>query len=180
MTGLQSDDAFDREQIRELLVALGADLDAHGLRGEVFLVGGAAMALAYSTRRATRDVDAVFEPKAEVAAAATRVAAERGLPPDWLNDAVKGFLPGPDADPRALLSAPGIDVSVPSPQYLLALKVAAARVDRDADDIQTLARLCGLRTAQEVLDLTERMLGTGRRLLPKAQFLIEELFPDDP
>ena len=38
-------------------------LEAEGVHGDLFLVGGAAMALAYSTRRATRDLDAIFEPK---------------------------------------------------------------------------------------------------------------------
>ena len=50
---------------------------------------------------------------------------------------------GPDPNQRAVMSAPGINVSVPSPEYLLALKVAAARVDRDTDDIRVLAELAG-------------------------------------
>lgn len=59
------------------------------------------MALAYRTRRVTRDVAAVFEPKAAVYDAARRVAQPRGLDDDWLDDAVKGFLPGPDPDASA-------------------------------------------------------------------------------
>ena len=65
---------------------------------------------------------------------------------------------------------------MPSPQYLLALKVAAARVDRDADDIRDLAAICGLSSASEVLDLTARVIGAARPLVPKVQYLIEELF----
>lgn len=168
--------AFDQEQIRALLTELGADLDGRGIRAELFIVGGAAMALAYNTRRATRDVDAVFEPKSEIVAAARRVAATHDLPEDWLNEGVKGFLPGPDPHQRAIMSAPGINVSVPSPQYLLALKVAAARVDRDVDDIRTLAGLCGATTADEVLAITETVMG-GRQPLPKTQFLVQEMFP---
>lgn len=135
--------ALTQQQIRALLTELGADLDVRGIRAELFDVGGAAMSLAYNTRCATQDIDAVFEPKNEVVAAAARVAARHGLPDNWLNDAVKGFLPGPDPRQRAIMSARGINVSVPSPEYLLALKVAAARVDRDADDIRELARICG-------------------------------------
>ncbi len=172
--------AFDEQQIWALLLELGEDLHARGVRAELFIVGGAAMALAYNTRRATRDVDAVFEPKTQIADAAARVGARHGLPSDWLNDAVKGFLPGADPQQRALLSAPGINVSVPSPEYLLALKVAAARVDRDADDIRSLADLCGARSADQVLEIVERILGGRQPLLPKAQFLVEELFPAAP
>lgn len=164
------------DQILDLLRELGDDLNRQGLRAELFVVGGAAMALAFNTRRTTRDIDGVYEPKREVYEAATRVGARHGLREGWLNDAVKGLLPGPDPHPREVLTAPGVRVSVPSPEYLLALKVAAARVDRDADDIRYLAGLVGARTADDVLDLTERIMGGRRPLLPKVQFLIQEMF----
>ena len=168
---------FERDQILDLLRELGDDLDKQGVRGELFIVGGAAMALAYNTRRSTRNIDGIFEPKTQVYETAERVGARHGLPSGWLNDAVKGLLPGDDPNARAVLSAPGIRVSVPSPQYLLALKVVAARVDRDADDIRYLADLCGARTAADVWAITEQVMGGRQRLLPKAQFLIEEMFP---
>lgn len=171
-----SGDSFTREEITDLLTELGSDLHTLGIQAELFIVGGAAMALAYNSRRATRDIDAVFEPKTEIYEAAARLAARRDLPGDWLNDAMKGFLPGPDPNRRALFSSAGINVSVPSPEYLLALKVYAARVDRDTDDIKRLAEICGVSSSDEVLAITERIMGRGQ-LLPKAQFLVEELFP---
>jgi hypothetical protein len=81
----------EREEIVEALTSLGAVLDSRGLRGEMYVVGGAAIALAFDERRSTRDVDAIFEPKMEIYAAASEVAERLGLPPGWLNDAVKGF-----------------------------------------------------------------------------------------
>ena len=45
---------LDAVAIRRLLVDLDAELAARGARGELFLVGGAAIALAYDTRRAAR------------------------------------------------------------------------------------------------------------------------------
>ncbi len=144
----------------------------------MFIGGGAAMALAFNTRRATRDIDGVYEPKREVYEAATRVGVRHGLPEGWLNDAVKGLLPGPDPNQREILAAPGVRVSVPSGEDLLALKVAAARVDRDADDIRHLAKVVGARTADEVLAITGRVMGGRQPLLPKAQFLIQEMFVD--
>lgn len=166
-----------RSEIVAILEDLGADLDARGLRAELFVVGGAAMALAYNTRRTTRDIDGVFEPKAEVYEAAARVGGRHGLPEGWLNDAVKGLLPGPDPQSRHILSAPGVRVSVPRPEYLLALKVAAGRVQRDEDDIRILAALCGARYAEDVLDIVERVWGPHRPLLPKSQYLIESILP---
>jgi hypothetical protein len=164
-----------RKEILELLGELGREMESRGLRGELFVVGGAAMALAFDARRATRDIDAVFVPKAAVYEAAAAIAQRRGLPAEWLNDAVKGFLLGEDPDRRTVYESPGMAVTVPSPQYLLAMKVYAARVDRDADDIRILAELSGLSSAEQVLDLAERYL-TGIPVPAKVQFLIQELF----
>lgn len=171
------DQPLSRGDIVALLTELGVELDHAGLRGEMFIVGGAAIALAYNTRRATRDVDGVFEPKTAVFRAAAAVGGRHHLRQDWLNDSVKGLLPGADPDAVDLFEAPGISVSVASPRYLLALKVAAARVDRDADDIRLLANVCGLTTAARILDMTEQVIGAERPLEPKVQFLIEEMFP---
>lgn len=161
-------------EIRRLLGLLSDELEAGGLTGELFLVGGAAMALAYDRRRATRDLDAVFEPKAEVHAAAGRVAAREDLPADWLNDAVKAFLPGPDPSATVALELPGLRVRVASPGYLFALK-AAARAERDADDLTVLYGLCGFANVDEALDHVERTLGPAARLAPKAALLLQEL-----
>jgi hypothetical protein len=87
-----------RDDIRALLDDLSAELAARGARAELFLVGGAALAVAYDATRSTRDLDAVFIPSDIVRQAASAVAAREGLAEDWLNDAVKGFLPGPDPD----------------------------------------------------------------------------------
>ena len=173
--------SLTREQIIELLAELGQELDARGIKAQLFVVGGAAMALAYNMRRTTADVDGVFEPKAVIYEAARRVAdRHEKLPVDWLNDGVKGLLPGgADRHAKVILDLPGITVSVPSPHYLLALKVQAARIDRDQDDIRFLARETGAKTADDVLRIAEQVIGRNR-LLPKAQFIVQEMFPEDP
>ncbi len=169
---------FDRETLLGLLGDLAAELDRKGVRGEMFVVGGSAMALAYNTRRATRDMDAVFEPKSVVYEAARRVAEQRGLDPEWLNDAVKGFLPGEDTDVTLLFERPGLAVRVASPRYLLAMKAMAARVERDEDDIRRLFGICGLRSAREGLDLIQETY-PDMAIQPKMRYLLEEMFPDD-
>ena len=58
-----------------------------GARAGLFLVGGAALAVAYDAMRATRDLDAVFIPTGVVRQAAAAVAEREGLAEDWLNDA---------------------------------------------------------------------------------------------
>ena len=54
-------------------------MSARGARAELFLVGGAALAVAYDATRATRDLDAVFVPSDVVRQAATAVAEREGL-----------------------------------------------------------------------------------------------------
>ena len=72
--------AMSRDEILQALTALGADLAERGLVADLYVVGGAAIALAYDERRATRDIEAVFAPKNEVYAAAARVGATLDLP----------------------------------------------------------------------------------------------------
>lgn len=123
------------DDIRRLFEVLASELDAAGHRAEIFLVGGAAIAVCFDTRRATRDLDAVFAPAGAVRRAASIVADREGLDPDWLNDAVKGFLPGPDPSAVRYFEAPGLLVDVASSEYLLAMKLFSSRAETDAEDI---------------------------------------------
>jgi hypothetical protein len=168
-------------RIRELLVELGRRLDARGVEARLFLVGGAAMALAFSRDRVTRDLDAVFEPKAEIYQEAARIADERGLPEDWLNDAVKGLLPDrqPPLEGTGTFSTPGLHVGVASAEYLFAMKAQAARQETDGDDLRTLAGILGITSVDGALDLVERFYGTGR-LRPNTQLLLEDLLAAPP
>jgi len=167
---------LDRDGIRRALAALDDELGRSGVRAELFVVGGAAMALAYDVRRATVDVDATFLPAAEVRRAARRVADELGLEPDWLNDGAKAFMPGNDPDQVGVFEGKNLSVAAASPRYLLAMKLLAARVDRDQDDIRALYELCGFTTAEEGLHLLETTY-PAHVIAPRAQFLLQEVFP---
>jgi hypothetical protein len=148
------------------------------VHGQVFIVGGTAMALAYSTRRVTKDIDAVFEPKAVIYDSARRVAARLRLPENWLNDGVKRFLPGADNDARPLPEIAGIEVTTASPRYLLAMKLLAMRFGEDDDDIQILLRQVGITSADEGLALLAQMY-PRRKALPKTRLFLEEILSSD-
>jgi methylmalonyl-CoA mutase cobalamin-binding subunit len=75
---------MNRSEIIEALTALAGELERRGVVAEMYVVGGAAIALAFDERRATRDIDAVFEPKDVVYEAAAVVAERLGLPGGWL------------------------------------------------------------------------------------------------
>ena len=53
---------LDRVQLERAFTALGERLVRRGVVADVFVVGGAAMALAYDATRVTRDVDSLFVP----------------------------------------------------------------------------------------------------------------------
>ncbi len=163
-----------REEIIRYLSALAERVAQRGIQGELYLVGGAAMALAYDARRATRDVDAVFAPKEEVYRAAHEVAEEHGLPEGWLNDAVKGFLAGPDPEATPVLDLPGLRVLAASPRYLLAMKCLAARRE-DEEDIRFLVRLTGVKSTEEAIGVLLSHYPEAR-VPPRARFLLEEIF----
>ncbi|HET8660463.1 MAG TPA: DUF6036 family nucleotidyltransferase [Micromonosporaceae bacterium] len=67
------------EDIRLLLDDLSTELASRGAKADLFLVGGAALAVAYDQARSTRDLDAVFLPTEVVREAAAAVAHQRGL-----------------------------------------------------------------------------------------------------
>lgn len=165
-----------RDEILAALTALGRKLDERGLTGEMYIVGGAAIALAYDARRSTRDIDALFEPKIVVYEAARELAEELGLPVGWLNDAVKGFLAGPDPEASPVLDVPGLRCFVASPRMLLALKVLAHRVGEDEEDVRLLASVIGASKAQQVLAIAEEVYGD--RLDAAARFFVGELFAE--
>lgn len=165
---------MNRQAIVDALTALGEELARGGVTGEMYVVGGAAIALAFDERRSTRDIDAVFEPKAAVYEAADRVGAARGLPVGWLNDAVKGFLAGDDPDAVPVLDVPGLRCLAASPRILLALKVLAHRVGEDEGDVRLLAASLSLDSAAAVLSVAEDVYGD--RLDAAARFFVEELF----
>jgi uncharacterized nucleotidyltransferase DUF6036 len=169
-----SDRPFSRATILGALEALGDELARAGTRGQIFIVGGAAMALAYSTRRVTKDIDGVFEPKRAIYTAASKVAEDLGLPEDWLNDAVKGLMPRADDDPRPVLDTRGIEVTTASPRYLLAMKLMAMRFGEDDEDIEILLRECDIHSADEALRLLAQIY-QAEEPPPKTRFFLEAL-----
>jgi hypothetical protein len=138
-----------RKDILRALGRLSEVLEARGVKADLFVVGGAAMTLAYKARPSTRDVDAIFKRKNEVFKAAAQVAREQTLPDGWLSDAAKKFLGRPDRRPRPILDLPGVRIMAGSPEYLLAMKVLADRHDRDRGDLRFLIRMLGLKSVKQ-------------------------------
>jgi hypothetical protein len=162
--------------IRRLFDMLNDELRRVGVDGELYLVGGAVMCLVLGARDATRDVDALFRPTRVMREAAARVASAAGVSPDWLNDAVKGFL-GTKRDFVPFLELDHLKVFAAEPHYLLAMKCAAMRLGQefqDLDDVRYLLRHLGITRADEALAVVTKYFDE-RSLSPKTRLALEEL-----
>jgi len=86
------DPLLDRHAIEDAFRRLGDRLAHRGVVADLYVFGGAAMALAYDARRSTRDIDAVFQPHGVVLEEARVVATELGLPSWWLNEQASAYV----------------------------------------------------------------------------------------
>lgn len=78
----------------------------------------------------------------------------------------------------------GRDLSLTREQIIgllaeLGEELDARGVKAHQDDIRFLARETGAKTVDDVLRIAEQVIGSNR-LLPKAQFIVQEMFPEDP
>ncbi|MGF7235195.1 MAG: DUF6036 family nucleotidyltransferase [Frankia sp.] len=160
------DPLLDRVAIEEAFTRLGERLARRGVVVDLYVFGGAAMALAYDGRRPTRDIDAVFQPHGIVLDEASAVADELGLPRWWLNEGQRLRCPRGDPGARRVFDHRGLRVAAGSPGHLLAMKVLAAR-RRDGDDIRFLVKHLGLTSVEAVL-------------APCAEIFPDEDVPDRP
>lgn len=157
---MNGDQTLSRDELMGLLTEVGAELHHDGLHGDLYLVGGAAIALTLDTRRLTEDVDVMFRSaRRDVRSAAAEVAARHGLQANWINAGAAAFVPD-EEDPNAVtLDVPGLSISVASPEHLLAMKMIAARPGRDWDDLVLLFEHLGITEAQQALDIAQRLYG---------------------
>ena len=170
--------ALGDRDIRRLFALLNEELRGAGTEGELFLVGGAVMCLAYAARPSTQDVDGFFRPAREVREAAARVALKAGLAPGWLNDGVKGFL-SERGEFSLFLELDHLRVMVAQPEYLLAMKCLALRIaaeSHDEDDIRYLLRHLAIGTYEEAVAAISRFYPL-ERFPQKTLYALAELLP---
>ncbi len=155
------------QDLHDAFTELGALARGEGKVIDLAVYGGSALMLASNFRVATQDVDAVVEgDQSTVNRLAEEVARRRGWAADWLNDGVRTYLsPNVEglAEHHELFRAypseqdVGLRVFVPSPEYILAMKLMAMRLDpaggkSDLADIVNLMEVVGLNTPDETID----------------------------
>lgn len=166
---------LDRVQLERAFTALGERMVRRGVVADVFVVGGAAMALAYDATRVTRDVDSLFVPHGVVLEEARNVAQDLGLPAWWLNEQASVYISGKD-DPgrRRVFDHPGLRVTAASPRHIFAMKALAART-RDVDDLRLLARIIEVDSAETALRICAEFF-PDEQVPPRTAAVLQELF----
>ena len=140
------------------------------------------MMLAFDRRAITRDVDGVFHPTEKVLPLIRQVAAEQGLPEDWLNDDVRQFLATKESLRELPIDLPGVRLTAPTAGYLLAMKALASRralpgYKGDEDDLRFLIRKLKISSLEDIQAQIDKYYPddgpseSGRALLQK---IIEE------
>ena len=175
---------LNREELLKAFQEMSEELRRRDASGEICLFGGTVMVLAFTARLSTKDVDGIFEPAGIMREVARDVGAARGWPPDWLNDAAKGFISERhEIVQSGLPQFSNLRLTMPVPEYLLAMKCMAARIGTvageadDISDIVFLIRLLKLRNPKDVLEIVS-MYYPKDRIPVKTQYLVDGLFEE--
>lgn len=169
---------FTAEQIKDLLGDLEQELRRRSLAGTIFIVGGAAMALAYNAGRSTGDIDGVLRPRDDLLAAAHAVALARGLPDNWLSDGVTQIhMPErPDEHPVTMVIGPALTVEVASAEYVLAMKSMSTRHSvGDLEDAALLCRMLGVDDELEIERVVRKYYGSATDVFGAQELWFERI-----
>ena len=162
-----------KDELLKYLEILSCELKKSDLQGEIIITGGAAMCLVHSARDMTKDIDALYEPKSEINRLVEKIANEHGLPHNWLNDSVKGFMNN-KAEVMDFMQLGNLKISAVTPEYLLAMKLMSSRVEgQDYNDIKFLLHKLNVRTFDQAKSTIERFFAVDR-ILPKTRYVIEQ------
>ena len=166
---------LSRTRILELFDELSEELRVQGTRAQIYIVGGAAMSLAFSRDRTTQDVDARIDTGNYRLTDAVRTVGRRhGLADTWLNDQVSTTIPrAADARAVTLYQSSHLTVTGASARHLLAMKLLAAR-QKDRKDIAVLCTHLGLKSPEDAIRIyrevfpTDHLRSTARDALTAA------------
>ncbi len=185
--------AFGREALLDAFDSIGRAAVQAAKKLQIAVYGGSARMLASNFRFATEDVD-VSELERPLpnwlAVVVLEIAQRNKWVEDWFNDGVAfhlSALADAAADhlefgtfPRDATPA-GLVVSVPSAEYLLALKLEAFRImdplrgETERFDILNLMQVVGISTADDAIALLGRYFPTSAASPEKQRFLLNNM-----
>ena len=185
--------AFGRDALLDAFDRIGQAAVQAGTRLQIAVYGGSALMLASNFRLATEDVDVseLQHPLPDwLAAVVHEIARQNHWQEDWFNDGVAfhlSALADRAADHLEFGTFPrdgtpvGLAVSVPSAEYLLALKLKAFRImdplrgETERLDILNLMRVVGISTAEDAIALLGRYFPISAASSEKQRFLLNNM-----
>lgn len=180
--------AFDRDALLDAFDRIGRAAVGAGTKLQIAVYGGSALMLASNFRFATEDVDVskLDHPLPDwLATVVQEIADQNNWQEAWFNDGVVFHL-SPLADsaadhlefgtfPRDGTPA-GLAVSVPTAEYLLALKLKAFRItDPLRGETERLMHVVGISTVNEAIALLGRYFPLSAASSEKQQFLLKHM-----
>ena len=149
-------DNLHRDDILRFLKEVNSRLKDISRTGEIQIVGGAAITLAFNGRDATEDIDAVYKPLSEIRKIVKIMSDEYNLRSDWLNNDAEHFVTEKMTF-TLLFEYSNLKVFHIDAECLLAMKLASARPESfpDMDDCLFLMEKLGIHEENELLRLVE-------------------------
>lgn len=185
--------ALDRDALLDAFDSIGRAAARAGTKLQIAIYGGSALMLASNFRFATEDVDVskLEHPLPDwLQGVVAGIAEQNGWDADWFNDQVAVHL-SPLADRAADHlefgtfprdgTPPGLEVSVPTAGYLLALKLKAFRVtdpvrgEMERLDILNLMKVVGISTVEDAIALLGRYFPVSAASSEKQRFLLKNM-----
>lgn len=170
---------LNKDQIITALKALDRELASINIYGEINIVGGAVMCLAFNARNSTQDIDAIMAPAEILQKAAFNVSESLQLNNYfWINDSAKVFMSRQAEFVEFNLSLSHLKVMLATPEYMFAMKILSARSGtNDETDVIFLKKELKLKTADQALLLINYFY-SKQKLSPESLALLKDLFEE--
>ena len=156
--------SLNKDELIELLDQLSERLKGKKTRASIYIVGGAAMALAFDRSRTTHDIDGrIDKGHGALVEAVHEIAHRRGLPTSWLNDQATPKMPmARDERARTVYASEYLTVTGASGEHILGMKLESGRAF-DQKDVITLVRHLKIRTVEDGTGIHGRLFPHSRK-----------------
>ena len=156
--------SLSRDELLEVLDELSERLERKKVRASIYIVGGAAMSLAFDRTRTTHDIDGrIDEGHGALIEAVHEIAHRRGLPTSWLNDQATPKMPmARDERARTVYASEYLTVTGASGEHILGMKLESGRAF-DQQDVVTLVKHLKIETVEEGTGIHGRLFPHSRK-----------------
>ena len=156
--------SLNKDELIALLDELSERLKRKKTRASIYIVGGAAMALAFDRSRTTHDIDGrIDRGHGALIEAVHEIAHRRGLPTSWLNDQAVPKMPmARDERARTVYASEYLTVTGASGEHILGMKLESGRAF-DQKDVNTLVKHLKIQSVEEGTGIHQRLFPYSRK-----------------